>query len=106
VDAEEERQEMDRGSAEDEYRRELLQYQAHRHASYVALASGALAAITLFGVLWSTSMLSGIKLLAAIAILAVLLLAFYAFVFGRALRLKAEGSREKAGIDLEIGKRS
>ena len=107
MDADEERQEIDRGaSGDDDYRREVLRYQAHRHATNAALVSGVLALVAIGGALTATSVLSGVELLAAFGILGVVVIAFYAFVFGRALRLRAEGSREKAGIDLEIGKRS
>jgi Flp pilus assembly protein TadB len=106
VDADEEGQDLDRGSVEDEYRRELLRAREHRHASYMALTSGTMALLGMLAFLALGAAISGVMLLAGIAILALVVIAFYAFVFGRVLRLKAKRSREKAGIDLEIGKRS
>jgi hypothetical protein len=50
--------------------------------------------------------LSGVEFLAAVGILAVVVIAFYAFVFERSLRLKFGASRDKADLDLDIPKQS
>jgi len=105
VNEDEQRQNVGGSSAEDEYRRAVLRAREHRHASNMGLASGAMALLALVAVLGLTKQISGTVLLAGIGILAVVLIAFHAFVFGRALRLKAEGSRENAGVDIDIGER-
>lgn len=66
----------------------------------------AIAAALLPGLLLRHSVVSVGELLGAFAILAVVGAVFFAFVFQRVLRLKAEESREGSTPDMEIAEQS
>jgi len=76
------------------------------HATYAAMASGgftllaALVAAVAFGV----TVLTGGQLVTIFAILAIAIILFFALVFGRAAKVKAELSKEKQRLEVELGR--
>lgn len=85
----------------------------HHHATRAALIGGGMAlgavsltlAAVLLSLLLGVALFTGFEVRAAFAMVAVVLMVFFAFVFQRLFRLKAEASREKGAIDLDIGRR-
>jgi Na+/proline symporter len=83
----------------------------HRHDTRAALIGAAMALLAAFAtlaaavlplILVGRSLFSGAEILVAFAILGVVLVVFYAFVFQRLLRLKAE-KNGTGSIDIDIG---
>ena len=74
--------------------------------TYIAMLSGFASLVVSALVLGLTGkqLLGGWQLVAVFGIIAVAIVVYYAFVFGRAFKLKGEIAREKKRLEIEAGK--
>lgn len=82
----------------------------HRYRIRAALAAGAMTLLAIFGtigaavagILVGVSVFSGLEMLFAFAIAAVVLIVFLAFIFERLVRIRAEKAGT-ASVDIDVG---